>query len=271
MTQQACVAGLGNASLYLGKSLLPPNHFTPAGHTSAHTHPRLGTQMTRAVLCAGDKAVRCGASSATVHDHVCAWGAALLSGGGRRSCRAAAAGRHAKPAALHPRRLLHREGGLGQRSDPPACHTRVHHNLLWCALGLGALAHDIGGGICCPACCLWAWGCGLLTMSRHRAGYPELLKLLAEHKQSGGEALDFNIFGSGADMPAIKARAEADRSGIHFHDGVDHLDEQLRPFRCAAEPCSHLTPGAGLAYALAAFISRSSEHAPAAPEPYLHK
>ena len=62
-------------------------------------------------------------------------------------------------------------------------------------------------------------------------GYPELLSLLSEHKQQGGEPLDFHIFGTGDDMPEIKARAKADGTGIQFHEGVDHLDEQLAGFR----------------------------------------
>ncbi|KAK9792236.1 hypothetical protein WJX73_002211 [Symbiochloris irregularis] len=67
-------------------------------------------------------------------------------------------------------------------------------------------------------------------------GYTELLDLLTEHKKSSEAALNFEIFGSGEDMPDIKAKAEAEGLDVTFHDGVDHLDERLKPFRVFVNP-----------------------------------
>lgn len=85
----------------------------------------------------------------------------------------------------------------------------------------------------CDAAALHRFFQSRVSKSVEMQGYTELLELLAEHRRSGGAELDFDIFGSGENMPDIKQKAKSEGLNITFHDGVDHLDDQLKPFRWA--------------------------------------
>ena len=72
-------------------------------------------------------------------------------------------------------------------------------------------------------------------------GYGELLHLLAEHRDAGGANLHLDVYGSGEDIPAIKAAAEKQGLDVTFHEGTDHQSEQLRPYRRAKLPCEQVS------------------------------
>jgi hypothetical protein len=64
-------------------------------------------------------------------------------------------------------------------------------------------------------------------------GYTELLDMLAAHKRAHGTNLPVDVYGSGEDWGAIRARAEALELAVSFLGGRDHLDASLHHYRCA--------------------------------------
>ena len=52
-----------------------------------------------------------------------------------------------------------------------------------------------------------------------------------QHQQRGGEPLPVDVYGSGEDMDAIKAKADANQLAITFSPGRDHLDDELHAYR----------------------------------------
>lgn len=64
-------------------------------------------------------------------------------------------------------------------------------------------------------------------------GYTELLELLREHRERHGFNLPVDVFGTGEDLDAIKARAKAYELEVHFQGARDHLDDSIHPYRSA--------------------------------------
>lgn len=70
-------------------------------------------------------------------------------------------------------------------------------------------------------------------------GYTELLELLREHRERHSFNLPVDVFGSGEDLAAIKARAQAYELEVHFQGARDHLDESIHPYRSAPLVAPH--------------------------------
>ncbi len=64
-------------------------------------------------------------------------------------------------------------------------------------------------------------------------GYTELLELLREHRERHGFNLPVDVFGTGEDLDAIKARAQQYELEVHFQGARDHLDDSIHPYRSA--------------------------------------
>ncbi len=67
----------------------------------------------------------------------------------------------------------------------------------------------------------------------HTQGYTELLELLREHRERHGFNLPVDVFGTGEDLDAIKARAQQYELEVHFQGARDHLDDSIHPYRSA--------------------------------------
>ena len=52
-----------------------------------------------------------------------------------------------------------------------------------------------------------------------------------QHKKRSGQSLPVDVYGSGEDMDAIKAKAEKEGLSIDFHPATDHLDDTLHAYR----------------------------------------
>ena len=64
-------------------------------------------------------------------------------------------------------------------------------------------------------------------------GYTELLELLREHRERHGFNLPVDVYGTGEDLEAIKARAQAYELEVQFQGDRDHLDDSIHPYRSA--------------------------------------
>ncbi|CAL5218834.1 g565 [Coccomyxa viridis] len=67
-------------------------------------------------------------------------------------------------------------------------------------------------------------------------GYTELLELLREHRERHGFNLPVDVFGTGEDLDAIKARAQQYELEVHFQGARDHLDDSIHPYRVFINP-----------------------------------
>ena len=74
-------------------------------------------------------------------------------------------------------------------------------------------------------------------------GYTELLELLRQHREHRGYNLPVDVYGTGEDLEAIKARAEDYQLEVSFKGARDHLDDTIHPYRSsrarAAILCNH--------------------------------
>ena len=74
-------------------------------------------------------------------------------------------------------------------------------------------------------------------------GYTELLELLRQHREHKGYNLPVDVYGTGEDLEAIKARAEDYQLEVSFKGARDHLDDSIHPYRSShtfgAIPCNH--------------------------------
>lgn len=62
-------------------------------------------------------------------------------------------------------------------------------------------------------------------------GYTELLELLKQHREQKGNNLPVDIYGTGEDLEAIKARAQEYELEVHFMGARDHLENSIHPYR----------------------------------------
>ena len=74
-------------------------------------------------------------------------------------------------------------------------------------------------------------------------GYTELLELLRQHREHKGYNLPVDVYGTGEDLEAIKARAEDYQLEVSFKGARDHLDDSIHPYRSSCAfgiiPCNH--------------------------------
>ena len=69
-------------------------------------------------------------------------------------------------------------------------------------------------------------------------GYTELLELLRQHREHKGYKLPVDVYGTGEDLEAIKARAEDYQLEVSFKGARDHLDESIHPYRSSPASCA---------------------------------
>jgi len=68
-------------------------------------------------------------------------------------------------------------------------------------------------------------------------GYHELLDLAHFYSTESGQGkLSLDVFGSGPDLEAIKAKASRLQLDTSFHGSKDHLDPSLHAYRCFVNP-----------------------------------
>ena len=86
-------------------------------------------------------------------------------------------------------------------------------------------------------------------------GYTELLELLRQHREHKGYNLPVDVYGTGEDLEAIKARAEDYQLELSFKGARDHLDDSIHPYRSSraspAAPSPAIMPSP-LSFALTA-------------------
>eukprot|EP00210_Caulerpa_lentillifera_P003787 g3618.t1 len=67
-------------------------------------------------------------------------------------------------------------------------------------------------------------------------GYTELMELLSLHGSSSGRSLHMDIFGSGADLPAVQKEAERLQLDLEFFGARDHADVSLQDYKVFVNP-----------------------------------
>ena len=60
-----------------------------------------------------------------------------------------------------------------------------------------------------------------------------MLELLREHRERHGFNLPVDLYGTGEDLEAIKARAQEYELEVHFQGVRDHLDDTIHGYRSA--------------------------------------
>ncbi len=84
-----------------------------------------------------------------------------------------------------------------------------------------------------PAFTKGAYFIGKVLMAK---GYHELLDLVTQHQQHGAAPLHIDCYGTGEDLPLVKAEAGARHLDLSFQGARDHLDKSLHEYKVFINP-----------------------------------
>ena len=92
---------------------------------------------------------------------------------------------------------------------------------------------DLPGG---PEASVFNRGAYFIGKAIWAKGYTELLDQLDGHAARTGERIPLDVYGSGEDLDAIRARAAAKKLDMTFHGARDHLDESIHAYKVFVNP-----------------------------------
>lgn len=84
-----------------------------------------------------------------------------------------------------------------------------------------------------PAFTKGAYFIGKVLMAK---GYHELLELATQHQAHGAQPLHIDCYGSGEDLPLVRAEAGARHLDLSFEGPRDHLDASLHEYKVFINP-----------------------------------
>jgi len=87
-----------------------------------------------------------------------------------------------------------------------------------------------------PTQCVFKKGLYFIGKVVWGKGYTELVDLLTKHEKRVGHNLHVDIFGSGADLPAVQEEAEKRHLDLKFFGARDHADASIQDYKVFINP-----------------------------------